>query len=292
MLDKNAIAAAVKDAARPLARRHQNVPASMTGCGRATARRPTRSRRQSNNIRPSDLFGWKIAATSEAGQKHINVDGPMAGRILAETVIADGGTASMAGNEMRVTEPEFAFRMRVDLPARADALYGAAGARRGRHAASGDRDSGSRDLPTSSAPAPPRRSLPTTPARICSCWDRRQRGLAFTRSRSRNGRHARCAASNSSVAARTCWAIPRVALTWLANELRQLRRDAEPAKIVTTGTCHPPLPIQSGDFCAVRFRFARERCRWGSRHAVFHVIASRTLTIDIARSSLSPDRWR
>ena len=42
----------------------------------------------------------------------------MAGRILAETVIPDGGTASMAGNEMRVAEPEFAFRMRVDLPAR------------------------------------------------------------------------------------------------------------------------------------------------------------------------------
>src|ERR1700716_2499408 len=64
------------------------------------------------------LFGWKIAATSAAGQKHINVDGPMAGRILAETVIPDGGTASMAGNDMRVAEPEFAFRMRADLPAR------------------------------------------------------------------------------------------------------------------------------------------------------------------------------
>src|SRR3954451_12726014 len=64
------------------------------------------------------LFGWKIAATSEAGQKHINVDGPMAGRILAETVIPDGGTASMAGNEMRVGEPEFAFRMARDLPPR------------------------------------------------------------------------------------------------------------------------------------------------------------------------------
>ena len=50
------------------------------------------------------LFGWKIAATSEAGQKHINVSGPMAGRILAETVIADGGTASMAGNAMRVAD--------------------------------------------------------------------------------------------------------------------------------------------------------------------------------------------
>src|SRR6266581_7319946 len=67
------------------------------------------------------LFGWKIAATSEAGQKHINVDGPMAGRILPETVIPDGGTASMAGNEMRVAEPEFAFRMATELPPRSQA---------------------------------------------------------------------------------------------------------------------------------------------------------------------------
>src|ERR1700760_2097979 len=66
------------------------------------------------------LFGWKIAATSEAGRKHINVDGPMAGRILSETVISDGGTASMAGNEMRVGEPEFAFRMAKDLPPRSE----------------------------------------------------------------------------------------------------------------------------------------------------------------------------
>jgi len=64
------------------------------------------------------LFGWKIAATSEAGQRHINVEGPMAGRILAQSVIPDGGTASMAGNETRVAEPEFAFRMRADLPPR------------------------------------------------------------------------------------------------------------------------------------------------------------------------------
>src|SRR5438105_12743849 len=69
-------------------------------------------------ISSGKLFGWKIAATSEAGQKHINVEGPMAGRILSETVIADGGTASMAGNEMRVAAPEFAFLMRKELPAR------------------------------------------------------------------------------------------------------------------------------------------------------------------------------
>lgn len=70
------------------------------------------------NHSAGNLFGWKIAATSEAGQKHINVDGPMAGRILSETVLPDGGTASMAGNAMRVAETEFAFRMARDLPPR------------------------------------------------------------------------------------------------------------------------------------------------------------------------------
>ena len=36
------------------------------------------------------LFGWKIAATSRAGQQHINVDGPLAGRLLAEKVFESG----------------------------------------------------------------------------------------------------------------------------------------------------------------------------------------------------------
>src|SRR3954469_25525462 len=66
-------------------------------------------------------FGWKIAATSEAGQKHINVAGPLAGRIFAERVIPDGGTASMAGNKMAVGESEFAFRIGRSLPRRATA---------------------------------------------------------------------------------------------------------------------------------------------------------------------------
>src|SRR3954453_23432400 len=68
--------------------------------------------------RYGNLFGWKIAATSAAGQKHINVAGPQAGRIYAERVIADGGTASMAGNAMAVGEPEFAFRIGRSLPPR------------------------------------------------------------------------------------------------------------------------------------------------------------------------------
>src|SRR5712671_4795821 len=117
MLDKNAIAAASKTL-------HDHWRAGTKFSSLDDELRP-RDRIEGYAIQAGiekysskSLFGWKIAATSEAGQKHINVDGPMAGRILAETVISDGGTASMAGNEMRVAEPEFAFRMRVDLPAR------------------------------------------------------------------------------------------------------------------------------------------------------------------------------
>ena len=40
---------------------------------------------------------------------------------------------------------------------------------------------------------------------------------------------------------------PRVALTWLVNELRQLGITLNAGEVVTTGTCHPPLPIQAGD---------------------------------------------
>src|SRR3954447_5866941 len=117
MLDKNAIATASKTL-------HDHWRAGTKFSSLDESIRP-RDRIEAYAIQAAieqyssdSLFGWKIAATSEAGQKHINVDGPMAGRILAETVIADGGTASMSGNEMRVAEPEFAFRMRVDLPAR------------------------------------------------------------------------------------------------------------------------------------------------------------------------------
>jgi 2-keto-4-pentenoate hydratase len=40
---------------------------------------------------------------------------------------------------------------------------------------------------------------------------------------------------------------------WLANELRQLDITLRAGEVVTTGTCHPPLPIRSGDIFAVDF---------------------------------------
>ncbi len=46
---------------------------------------------------------------------------------------------------------------------------------------------------------------------------------------------------------------PRVALAWLANELQRPRHHLTGREVVTTGTCHPPLPIQAGDHMAVDF---------------------------------------
>ena len=62
------------------------------------------------------VVGWKIAATSAAGQAHINVSGPLPGRILSAFVHALGEPVSLVGKRMRVLEPEFAFRLGADLP--------------------------------------------------------------------------------------------------------------------------------------------------------------------------------
>ena len=46
------------------------------------------------------IAGWKIAATSVAGQTHIGVDGPLAGRLLQEFVHGNGAALSLATNRM------------------------------------------------------------------------------------------------------------------------------------------------------------------------------------------------
>ncbi len=64
----------------------------------------------------AEPVGWKIAATSAAGQKHIGVDGPLAGR-LWRSKLHESGTMLPAGHlHMAVVEAEFAFRLGRDLP--------------------------------------------------------------------------------------------------------------------------------------------------------------------------------
>lgn len=67
------------------------------------------------------VVGWKIAATSAGGQRHINVDGPIAGRLLASRVHHGPCEVTFGANRMAVAEAEFAFVMGADLPARESA---------------------------------------------------------------------------------------------------------------------------------------------------------------------------
>ena len=197
------------------------------------------------------VFGWKIAATSEAGQKHINVAGPLAGRIMSDTVIVDGGTAAMKGNEMRVGEPEFAFRMGRDLPPRA-VPYTACevlDAVQTLHPAIEIPDSrfadfvgaGEAQLIADNACA----HLFVLGAATSADW----RAMDLIEERPQiTLRGERYVGHGKNVLGD-----PRVALAWLANELSGLGITLRAGQVVTTGTCHPPLPIQAGDHMAVDF---------------------------------------
>jgi 2-keto-4-pentenoate hydratase len=46
---------------------------------------------------------------------------------------------------------------------------------------------------------------------------------------------------------------PLTALAWLADELRKLGLTLRAGEVVTTGTCHPPLPIAAGDIVEADF---------------------------------------
>ena len=250
MLDENQIAAASQTL-------HDHWRAGTKLAGLEAALRP-RNRAEAYAIQGraescwnGRRFGWKIAATSEAGQKHINVDGPMAGRILSETVIPDGGTASMAGNQMRVAEPEFAFRMAADSPPRSRPysvreVLDAVGTL---HPAIEIPDSrfadfvgaGAEQIIADNACA----HLFVLGAPTTANWRAldlvEEKPVITLRGKQFTG-HGKNVLGD-----------PSVALTWLANELRELGVTLRSGEVVTTGTCHPPLPVQSGDVCGADF---------------------------------------
>lgn len=192
------------------------------------------------------LVGWKIAATSEAGQRHINVDGPLAGRLLAHRVIADGATVSLASNLMRVAEVEFAFRFGTNLPPgpepyTVDEVLAAVDTL---HPAIEIPDSRYHDFTVVGAPqliadnACAHVLLPG-PA-VETDW----RGIdlaAYEVTAVKNGSEV-----HRGVGANVL-GDPRVALAWLVNELSGLGIAVEAGQIVITGTCVVPVAIAPGD---------------------------------------------
>lgn len=192
------------------------------------------------------LYGWKIAATSIAGQRHIGVDGPLAGRLLAERVIADGGAFVLGSNLMRVAELEFAFRMGEDLAprhasysqdevlARVASLHPAIELPDSRFAHF--ERAGLAQLVADNACAHYFVLGPKAPEGWRSLDLAAHPGQAF-----RNGALAEQGQGSNVLGD------PRIALTWLANELSRHGMMLKAGQVVTTGTCVKPLPIAVGE---------------------------------------------
>lgn len=192
------------------------------------------------------LYGWKIAATSVAGQRHIGVDGPLAGRILAERVIADGGACALGNNLMKVAELEFAFRMARNLPPR-------------------DRPYAQEDVLDAVASLHPAIEIPDSrfvrferaglaqlvADNACAhhfvlgpAGGSEWRALDLSAHRGRMFRNG--AVAEEGIGSNVL-GDPRIALTWLANELSRHGETLKAGQIVTTGTCLKPVPIAQGD---------------------------------------------
>lgn len=190
--------------------------------------------------------GWKIAATSAAGQAHIGVDGPMAGRLLAERAIADGGCFTLGSSLMKVAELEFAFRFAADLPPRPEpyAPVEVLAAVSALCPAIELPDSRYRqfervgDLQLIADNACAHRFVLGAPAPE----DWRDLDLA---------RYAVDGWKNGTLVETGLGANvlgdPRQALTWLVNELSRFGETVRKDQVVITGTCVKPMAIAAGD---------------------------------------------
>jgi len=198
------------------------------------------------------MFGWKIAATSRAGQQHIGVDGPLAGRLLSRRVFKSGASVPLGRNLMRVAEAEFAFRMAQPLPPegapyKVEDVMEAVGAL---HCAIEIPDSRYRDFSRVGA-------AQLIADNACACWfvlgpeagvDWRKADLAGHRvSARRNGELVREGKGANVLGD------PRLALNWIANELCRYGEWLKAGEFITTGTCVIPVEVSTGDHVVADF---------------------------------------
>ena len=235
---------------------------------------------------PAPLFGWKIAATSAAGQRHINVDGPLAGRLLHERVIdlsrrspgraADMSRRSAAGadtdlsrrsaagaeaelpfgvNHMRVAEAEFAFRMGRDLPPRAEpySVEDVLAAVATLHPGIEVPDSRFDDFTVVGAPQLIADNACAHLYVLGPAAETDWRSIDLVEHTATGTVIGDAAAGRENGRltrdgkGANVLGDPRAALAWLANELSGLGITLRAGEVVTTGTCLTPLPIQPGD---------------------------------------------
>ncbi|UYM06114.1 2-keto-4-pentenoate hydratase [Solicola gregarius] len=187
-------------------------------------------------------IGWKVAATSAASQAYLGVDGPLPGAMHARFQYAPGESMSLAGQTMRVAEPEFAFRMgraiagdasRPEILDAVESLHVAVEVPDTRYADLGAVD-GLQILADGSCTG----SFVLGPQ--IDDWQ----GLDLsTQAMTIDVNGARFSEGSGAAALGD----PRISLCWLVTELARFDLALRPGDIVTTGTAAPPAPVTPGD---------------------------------------------
>ena len=190
--------------------------------------------------------GWKIAATSIAGQAHIGVNGPIAGRLLASRVFDSPARRPLGANRMRVAEAEFAFRLGQDLPARTSPYS-------------------VEEVMSAVATLQPAIELPDSRFKdfVAAGGDQLTADNACAhelvlgvpaasdwRSIDLSTHPTTLSINNQAVSAGTgadALGDPRLALTWIANNHIQQRGSLCAGHVITTGVCGSPSAITVGD---------------------------------------------
>ena len=219
-------------------------------CRPLTAAQGYAAQAQLPTVSGREVVGWKIAATSVNGQLHINVGGPLAGRLLSGQVFKSGATVPSAGNRMRVAEPEFAFAMAQDLtpqtaPYTQQQVMAAVASL---HPALEVPDSrlepftaaGEAQLLADNACA---RHFVLGPA-APDLWRDLDLSTYPVHARVAHGHQLKYTRDGTGG---NVLGDPRIALTWLANQLSSLGITLQKGHVVTTGTCMVPLELQPGD---------------------------------------------
>lgn len=192
------------------------------------------------------LVGWKIAATSLGGQKHVMVNEPFAGRILKEIVRKSGESVPLNNSNMSCAEFEFGFRFGKDLPPRATpyAMEEVMDRVEALFLSIESPDCRYTDFTAVGGPQ-------LIADNACGYYfvfgedvqaDWRKYDLAA---------HQVKATRNGKDEFQGCGANvlddPRNCLLWLANELSGLGITLKAGQVVSTGTCIPPVDVAPGD---------------------------------------------
>lgn len=188
--------------------------------------------------------GWKIAATSKAGQEHLGATGPMVGRLYEVERRESGCALSVGGMQMRSAEPEFAFVLARDVePGEAlgidDVLTAV------------DRVVLAIEVPDSRFVDFTQVGLPSLVAdAMCGGHFITGPSVANWRSLDLPAQPARLRCGEREVSAgqgANVMGDPRAALHWMAGEVLTRGWPLRAGEIILTGASAPPIPVHAGD---------------------------------------------